>query len=394
MNRTPILLLALWTAASSCAFAQSKEQATQPLFDGKTLQGWTATPGGQWEVRDGVIVGTSKKSERRHGILLTDREYSNFVVKAKFRVLTGDSGFYFRSERVKKGTAVNGFQVEVDSSQETGGLYETGGRAWVKKPSAEAISQRNYTPGKWTDLELTALDGRIVVKINGVVSAELENDKGRRKGHFGLQLHGGQDMHVEYKDLSIREVGEEDGFKEMFNGKDLTGWQTGGNWVVEKDNIITLKPRPGEHGWKRFEDYLTTKREYGNFVLDLEFKFEAAGNSGVFMRIGDLKDPVKSGFEVQILDTHGKKKFGAHDCGGVIGTSAPSKMVVKPAGEWNRYLITLQDNHLTVVLNGEQIQDLDLSQGALKDRPARGRISFQDEAKRVWYRKVRIKALP
>jgi hypothetical protein len=191
---------------------------------------------------------------------------------------------------------------------------------------------------------------------------------------------------------SCAQAGEQD-FRPLFNGKDLTGWNTTGNWVVEKDNTITLKPRPGEKGWQRYKDYLTTDRKYGNFVLDLEFKFNAKGNSGVFMRVGDLKDHVKSGFEVQILDTHGKKKFGAHDCGGVIGTSSPSKMMVKPAGEWNRYTITLRGNHLQVVLNGEQIQDLDLSQTKLKDRPAEGYISFQDEAKRIWYRNVRIKLL-
>ncbi|MBT6450779.1 MAG: DUF1080 domain-containing protein [Verrucomicrobiales bacterium] len=177
----------------------------KPIFDGKTLRGWTPAPGGKWEVKDGAIVGTSPKSERRHGILLTDKQYSNFVVKAKFRVLSGDSGFYFRAERVKSAVSVHGFQVEVDTSQETGGLYETGGRAWVHRPTAEVIKKRKYKKGEWTDLELSAIGRNIVVKINGVVSTELKNDKGRLKGHIGLQLHGGQVMHVEYKDIVISE---------------------------------------------------------------------------------------------------------------------------------------------------------------------------------------------
>ncbi len=182
-------------------------------------------------------------------------------------------------------------------------------------------------------------------------------------------------------------------FVRMFDGKTLTGWNTTGNWVVEEDNTIALRPRPGERGWTRYKDYLTTDRQYGNFVLDLEFKFNARGNSGVFMRVGDLKDHVRSGFEVQILDTHGKKRVGPHDCGGVIGTAAPSKNMVRPAGQWNRYTITLIDHSLKVVLNGEQIIDLDISKSRLKDRPARGYISFQDEGKPVWYRNVRIKEL-
>jgi hypothetical protein len=184
-----------------------------------------------------------------------------------------------------------------------------------------------------------------------------------------------------------------DGFVEMFNGKDLTGWQTTGNWVVEEDNVITLIPRPGESGWKRFNDYLATAKPYGDFILDLEFKINKGGNSGVFMRIGDLANHVDSGFELQILDTHGLENPGHHDCGGIIKTQGPSKNMAKPAGEWNRYIITLKGNHLTVIFNGEQIHDLDLSKTDLKDRPAKGHISFQDEGKRVWYRNVRIKEL-
>jgi hypothetical protein len=197
MRQIIALLLISATAALAADF--------KPLFDGKTLKGWTPAPGGKWEVKDGAIVGTSPKSERRHGILLTDKQYSDFVVKAKFRVHSGDSGFYFRAERVKSAVSVNGFQVEVDTSQETGGLYETGGRAWVHRPTAAVIKKRNYKKGEWTDLELSAIGGHIVVKINGVISTELKNDKSRRKGHIGLQLHGGQTMHVEFKDILIME---------------------------------------------------------------------------------------------------------------------------------------------------------------------------------------------
>ncbi len=176
------------------------------LFDGKSLDGWTPRPGGKWEVKEGAILGTSPKSEPRHGILLSDSEFSDFVIQAKFRVHSGDSGFYFRSGKVKSTVSVNGFQVEIDTSQETGGLYETGGRAWVNKPNKEAIAKRNYKKGKWADLELRAVGRDVTVKINGVVSSDLKNDKGRTKGHFGLQLHGRQEMKVEYKDIRIKEL--------------------------------------------------------------------------------------------------------------------------------------------------------------------------------------------
>jgi len=176
------------------------------LFDGKTLNGWSPAPGGKWVVKDGAIVGTSPKTERRHGMLLTNKQFTDFIVKAKFRVHSGDSGFYFRAKRVKSSVSVHGFQVEVDTSQETGGLYETGGRGWVRKPNKEAIKKRAYKSVEWSNLELSAIGRNIIVKINGIVSSELKNDRGRLKGYFGLQLHGGQNMHVEYKDLMIREI--------------------------------------------------------------------------------------------------------------------------------------------------------------------------------------------
>ena len=57
-------------------------------------------------------------------------------------------------KKVKSSLNVNGLQVEVDTSRETGGLYETGDRGWVYKLSKEAISKRKYVPGQWTNLEL------------------------------------------------------------------------------------------------------------------------------------------------------------------------------------------------------------------------------------------------
>ena len=177
----------------------------RPLFDGATLAGWKPLPGGKWTVEDGAIVGRSPASESRHGILLSDEAFGDFALRARFRVISGDSGLYFRCEPVSGGVAVHGFQVEVDSSQETGGLYETGGRAWVVQPTEGEIPKKKYQPGEWTDLRLSAQGGRITVQINGVKTAELLDDPGRKSGRIGLQLHGGQEMHVEFKEIEILE---------------------------------------------------------------------------------------------------------------------------------------------------------------------------------------------
>lgn len=183
------------------------------------------------------------------------------------------------------------------------------------------------------------------------------------------------------------------GFSPLFNGKDLAGWRTKGNWVYAADGTVTLQPRAGETGWKRFDAYIFTERKYRDFVLDLEFKIEPTGNSGVFFCVADPLDPVTKGIELQILDTFGLAKPGHHDCGGIIRAMAASKNMVKAPGEWNRYTLTLQARQLTVDFNGERTIVLDLAASPMKDRPADGHIGFQDEAKRVWYRNVRIKEL-
>lgn len=183
------------------------------------------------------------------------------------------------------------------------------------------------------------------------------------------------------------------GWVELFNGKDLTGWKTTGNWIV-KDGVVTLHPRPGEEGWKRYDAYLTSEKTYRNFVLEVDFMFEPEGNSGLFLRVGDLNDHVTYGMEIQILDTHHLEKPGNHDCGGIIRATAPFVNAVKPAGEWNRYQVILKDSTLVAFLNGQLIQALDLTTTQMKNRSMEGYISFQDEAKVVSYKNIRIKELP
>lgn len=93
--------------------------------------------------------------------------------------------------------------------------------------------------------------------------------------------------------ISNESVENENGFVPMFDGETLAGWQTTGNWVVEEDGVVTLIPRPGEEGWQRYDAYLSTTRKYKDFILNLEFKIEETGNSGVFLRIGRSPEPCR-----------------------------------------------------------------------------------------------------
>jgi len=198
-----LFAVALVAGAAPSALA-ADEEGFVPLFDGKTLDGWHVLPGGNWEIKDGVVVGTSPRTEGRHGLLMTDKVFKDFTVRLKFKALKGNSGFYFRVEEVKSGVGAHGFQAEIADQGGIGGLYETGGRAWVVQPKPEKIKEY-FKPGEWNDMTVTAKGRDVTVTVNGVTTAELKNDPGRTEGRIALQLHGGQDMHVEFKDVEIRE---------------------------------------------------------------------------------------------------------------------------------------------------------------------------------------------
>ena len=189
------------------------------------------------------------------------------------------------------------------------------------------------------------------------------------------------------------EAGGEGQFVPLLNGKDLTGWQTTGNWRVEEGGVLAIKPRPGERGWRRFDAYLWAEKQYGDFVLDLEFKIPKGGNSGVFVRVKDKKSPVGTGIEVQISDCHHKKRVGAHDCGGVIGTAGPTRNMAKPAGQWNRMIVTCQGKRLQVEFNGEKVVDVDLAKTSRRSRPLVGYVGLQDHGLPLRFRNIRIKVL-
>ena len=128
----------------------------------------------------------------------------DFAVRLKFKSIKGNSGLYFRVEE-GGGAGVKGFQAEIDPANDVGGLYETDGRAWVVKPKPEDVKSW-LKPGEWNELSVVAWGKRIVVHVNGRKTAELTDDPGRPQGRISLQLHGGQDMDVWFKDIEILDL--------------------------------------------------------------------------------------------------------------------------------------------------------------------------------------------
>jgi hypothetical protein len=201
----------------------------------------------------------------------------------------------------------------------------------------------------------------------------------------------------------------DDGWITLFDGKGLDAWKMGPDrsWVVEDGTLALRREFDGkEHN----ADYLWTKEPYGDFVVELEFKVPERANSGVFLRTADLKDPVFTGIEIQVSNSHGRTELSrGGTAGAVYDCLAPSKNAIRPPGEWNQMRITCRKARIEVVLNGEAVIDMDLDRWtepnknpdgtpnkfprALKDFARKGYFGLQDHGRPVWYRNIRIKPL-
>ena len=189
-------------------------------------------------------------------------------------------------------------------------------------------------------------------------------------------------------------------------------------WVVRAwDDVRNPPPAPVHwqvingvlNGGEPRGTWLMSEREYGDFILEFEFKLGERGNSGCALRAPMFGDPAFDGLELQMADfRYNPQAKDSELTGGIYRAIAPTKQVYKPT-EWNSYQITLKGSHLKVVLNGEVIQDLDLGvqnqtvkrhngkdAPPLKDRPRRGHLGFQElsrDGAHAQIRNARIRVL-
>jgi hypothetical protein len=142
--------------------------------------------------------------------------------------------------------------------------------------------------------------------------------------------------------------------EKLFNGKDLTGWKVYGTekWYVDGDGLLVSESGP-DKGY----GYLGTTSDYGDFEVELEFKQEANGNSGVFIR--STVDGTKvSGWQVEVAppgnDTGGI--YESYGRGWLIKPD-PEKDKALKFGEWNKMKIVVKGDRVTSYVNGVEMVD-------------------------------------
>ncbi len=175
------------------------EHVWEPIFDGRTLNGWTPVGGGKWTVEDGAIKGTNTRSGE-NGLLVFDQEMDDLTVRLRFKAVKGNSGLFFRMAEVEG--KLEALEAEIDEKDYVGGYYEVGGRKYVVQPDAETVA-RYFRPGAWNELTVSAHGRRLVFHVNGIQTVDLKDDPGRLTGKLALQVHGRQEVEMWFKDIEV-----------------------------------------------------------------------------------------------------------------------------------------------------------------------------------------------
>jgi hypothetical protein len=184
--------------------AATSDDASAPLRRLPGLEGWHVTGNGNWTYKDGIIEGKQGADVKSYTHVVSDKSYKNFKATLMFKCVAGNSGFYFRASP-QPGDKMIGIQSEIDAEKNVGGLYESYGRNWLNLPSAERVKEY-FKPQEWNEMTVEGHGQHIVVHINGKKAGEIDNMNIRTEGPFALQMHGGQDVNVLFKDIKLEEL--------------------------------------------------------------------------------------------------------------------------------------------------------------------------------------------
>lgn len=420
--------------------AVADEPEFKPLFNGRDLSGWVninCAPE-TFSVRDGLIASTGVPT----GIMRTERQYENFILEMEWRHLKekGNAGLFVWADpltamgtpfaRAIEVQILDGLNTENYTSH--GDVFSIHGatmqpdrphpNGWARCLPSE---HRSKPAGEWNHYRVVCNNGTLKLSVNGKeVSGGSQCSP--RKGYICLESEGSP---AEFRNLRIQELPStnpkpeetapvQEGFVPLYTGVDLRNFKldpgheghwTPRNWVLAYDGQSEAKDKS-----------LWTEKEYGDFVLVCDWRLNAepkkikrrvilpngdyavdadgkvkeveimsAGDSGLYLRgssknqINIFCDPIGSG---EIYGYRIDKNMPAE----VRAACTPKMRADNPMGKWNRFVITMKGDRLTVVLNGQTVID-----GAqLPGIAPRGPIALQHHGDKLEFANLLIKELP
>lgn len=402
------------------AAAVAQSDGWIPLFDGATLNGWrvAAKPDDAdhtyWTVQDGAITCDSRRRPKHDYVwLISTREFADFDLKLKvrsFRESPGNTGVQVRSRYDQDSFWLDGPQVDIHPPGpfRSGLIYDEtrGVRRWVfpslpgsaitpEQGAAKWVWRHADEGDGWNDVLIECHGTRIRTTVNGIPIADyngagaLDDDLHMRRnvgvrGYIALQLHTGDDLHVQFKDIYVKPAPERQppvvdpgaGAKPpsdaivLFDGKDLSEWATSDGsltgWAVRDGAILTTARRASPEQRRSWD--LLSRRKFGSAQIHLEYnippmptmKDQARGNSGVYLQ---------GRYEIQVLDSYNNPTYPHGSNAALYGYFPPLVNASRPPGEWQSYDIVFhaprcdaqgklaEPGRLTLIHNGVLVQD-------------------------------------
>ncbi|MEO6036511.1 MAG: DUF1080 domain-containing protein [Verrucomicrobiota bacterium] len=183
------------------------------IFDGKTFRGWEGDTNKTWHIAESSIVGGDGKTTIPHNeFICTERSFTNFVLSLKFK-LTGTNGFLnggvqFRNQRVPNDFEAAGYQADIGDPSWWGCLYDESRRNKVLVQSNMNEVNKVLRRGEWNDYKIRCQGKQIQVWLNGLQTVDYteQDDAIAPSGIIGLQVHGGGQPEIFYKDISIEQL--------------------------------------------------------------------------------------------------------------------------------------------------------------------------------------------
>lgn len=448
MTRKPQLSLCIVVLVLSLSLCSSPILGDEPkpgftsLFNGRDLSGWVnvnCAPN-TFTVKDGIIVSTGVPT----GIMRTDKQYENFVLELEWKHVKpmGNAGLFVWSAGLTAPGVPFSRSIEVqildgrnsENYTSHGDIFSIHG-AKLKPDRPHPAGSERCLPsehrckpaGEWNHYRVHCQDGVIKLAVNGKeVSGGSECRP--RKGFICLESEGSE---CHFRNLYIQElpstnpkpdqiVDTPQGFRSLYTGIDLSGWKkVAGNeghwnskdWILDYDGKSEAPDRDQMNLW--------SEQEFGDFILICDWRLNAkptkrprpiilpngdyklddagkqvtqevsdAGDSGIYLR-GNSKSQVNiwcwphgSG---EVYGYRTDKNQPAEVRAGVT----PKVNADKPLGQWNRFVITMKGDRLTVVLNGQTV----IENAQLPGVPARGPIALQHHGDTIQFANIFIKEL-
>ena len=177
-----------------------------PLFDGKSFAGWEGNMQA-FRIEQGAIIGGSLAQRvPRNEFLCTQKTFSNFELRLKFKVLGqgANAGVQFRTRRIPNHHEVIGYQADLGDGY-WGSLYDESRRKKVLAAADRNKVDQVLKRDDWNEYVIRCEGKRIRLSINGLQTVDYTeaDDSIEQTGVIALQIHGGPPSEAWYKDITL-----------------------------------------------------------------------------------------------------------------------------------------------------------------------------------------------